>query len=87
MKFKVNTIVEVVEHLELSVTEEWSCAECGEFTEYSFSFPKDYGENFPCSHCEYEYGLIIEPEFIAQAYGDLLKEKGYRINEYEIERI
>jgi len=87
VKVKVDTVVEVVEHLEMSVTEEWSCAECGEFTEYSFSFPRDVDKRFPCSHCGYEYGLIIEPFFIQESYGDTLFEKGYRINKYEIERI
>lgn len=87
MKVKVDTVVEVVEHLEMSVTEEWSCSECGEFTEYSFSFPRDCYENFPCSHCANEYGLVVEPIFIQESYGDTLLKKGYRINEYEIERI
>ena len=86
MKVNEKVVSTVTTHIEVEITDEWCCM-CGEFTKHSWSYPLNMDEVFECEHCE-QINIIISPEFMDSAYGEILKENGLRLSDsgYEVER-
>tara|TARA_R100000656_G_scaffold47486_2_gene38442 strand:+ start:1411 stop:1680 length:270 start_codon:yes stop_codon:yes gene_type:complete len=87
MKIKEKVVSTVTKHIEVKITDEWSCV-CGGYTKYSWSYPLNMNEVFDCEHCE-EANIFISPDFMHSAYSEILEEKGLILSDsgYEIERI
>jgi hypothetical protein len=87
MKIKEKVVSTVTKHIEVKITDEWSCV-CGEYTKYTWTYPLDMGKTFDCKHCE-ETNIFISPDFMDSAYSEILEEKGLILSDsgYEIERI
>ena len=87
MKIKEKVVSTVTTHIEVEITDEWSCGFCGEYSKFSWSYPLNMDEAFDCEHCE-ETNIFISPDFMEIAYGEILKENGLRLSDsgYEIER-
>jgi hypothetical protein len=81
MKVEKKLIETVVVNLEVVIEEELDCPNCCGYTNVKFMYPKDYGKQFLCQHCEDFIVFFCEPESINSLYGDEMSKVGIQLSD------